>query len=168
MDGYALVHKARTWAYAGHAGQRYGHKPYTHHLGQSVLVLIEFGLDTPEREAAQWLHDYLEDVKGATPGGLRQEFPHGVCYIVEGVTDEPGETRVERKRRTYAKIAGCTNRTICKLCDRIANLREAWITLNTEKRLMYVREDAEFTASLYLADPVLEPLWAAYRILIRP
>ena len=137
-----------------HGAQLYGGKPYRVHLESAEAVLHRFGLATPKRIAAIWLHDTLEDTAATSETLARLGIAADVIEIVEAVTDGPGETRRERKAATYPKIAALREAVIVKLCDRIANVEAPG------KLAMYEEEHATFRSALYDPAHELDDLWA--------
>lgn len=156
---WQVLRDARGFAIAAHGSQFYppdgmrsGVIRFETHLGHVVGVLSRFGCDDPILHAAAWLHDVVEDTRyncddiliavGASKEGRT------VVEIVRAVTDEPGSSRAERKRRTYPKLvlAGDDAITV-KLADRIANVESA-IAGYHGFLPTYAREYTEFEAIL--------------------
>lgn len=167
-----LVRKAKEIALRAHADQKYGHCPYVVHLEKVQEILREFGYDAvvaPARSfaeavcAAGWVHDVLEDTDFSWEV-IRQELGEEVFDIAWRVTDEPGQTRDERKQKTYPKIRGHQGATIVKLADRIANL-ESGLEARNRHLEKYLRESAGFRGSLFVQG-VGGALWKRYDDLI--
>lgn len=141
------VSRAREFALAAHADQRYGPHPYSHHLDAVVRILEPFG------ETAQivgYLHDVLEDT--AVPfDRLAREFGATVAEMVRYVTDEPGTDRPQRKRLTHDKLARCNvpASLIVKAADRLANLRMCVDSERIDKLSMYRSEHPDFRQAVY-------------------
>jgi (p)ppGpp synthase/HD superfamily hydrolase len=145
------------FALKAHERQKYGEKPYEVHLRQVVNILKEEGYsDNSILIAAGWLHDVIEDTNFSAEE-IEQKFGFEVRDIVYRVSDESGESRKERKLKTYPKIKGHKEATIIKLCDRIANV-EASMTV-PKKFKMYFDEYPEFKSHLYQSG-VADSLWA--------
>lgn len=157
MSPLPLTERAMLFAFAAHAGQKYGDHAYSFHLEDVVVSLRRFGERRPAMLAAAWLHDVLEDteVREAT---LRQRFGDRVADLVVAVTNEPG-TRSERSAATWAKIrtAG-PDAVMLKLADRIANV-EAAQGSRRDLFTMYKREWPAFRAALH-RDGEHEAMWA--------
>lgn len=152
--------KAKEFAIAKHANQKYGDRPYSYHLAQVSQLLAEFGyLGDEAITAAGWLHDTLEDTE-TTYTELVSEFGHEISDIVWAVTNEPGGNRVDRFRNTALKIQSNKKALIVKLADRIANT-EASLQTNPKLYKMYVKEFALFKELLYNPQQNAEliPMW---------
>ena len=106
---------------------------------------------------AGWLHDVLEDTD-VSKEELKRQFGEQITDIVYRVSDEPGETRRERKEKTYHKIRGHIPATVVKLCDRIANIEASRDVPN--KLNMYKEEYPDFRLQLRLKEQTfLDSLW---------
>ncbi|MEG4286349.1 HD domain-containing protein [Microcoleus sp. A006_D1] len=153
-----IVEKAKDFAIAKHANQKYGDRPYSYHLAQVSQVLSEFGYLSDEAiAAAAWLHDTLEDTE-TTYTELVSEFGHEISDIVFAVTNEPGENRAAKFRKTALKIQSHKKALIVKLADRIANT-EASLETNRKLYKMYNKEFPLFKELLYTDDANLLPVW---------
>jgi (p)ppGpp synthase/HD superfamily hydrolase len=157
------LEQARALAREAHGDQRYGALPYKAHLEAVVAVLERFGVNanTPEGEAllcAAWLHDTLEDT---TLEPSRIAAVNSLALgLVRAVTDEPGETRSEKKARTYPKIRAQPLAVVLKLADRIANVEASLEAENVRKLETYRREHAVFKEALHDPnDSRAAPLW---------
>lgn len=117
-----IVSRARDFAINAHGDQRYGTEPYRVHLGAVVQVLRDFEFG-PDMLAAGWLHDTLEDT-GVARIAVARQFGARVASLVDTVTGE-GETRKDRNRVIYRKIAAFPAGAVLKLADRIANVEAA-------------------------------------------
>lgn len=142
-----------------HAGQRYGTRPFISHVIDVHAVIAALYPDDIELQAAAYLHDAIEDAPDNMD--VRQMIAvrcgADVLALVEAVTDEPGDTRDERKAKTLPKTAAAGWRAVAlKLADRSCNMRG-------ERLAMYQRELPAFRAALYpvtAGRPELAPLWA--------
>ena len=106
-----------------HAGQRYGHLPYSVHLDAVADVLREFGHgDDPSSMSAAYLHDAIED-QGVTREQIAERFGERVADIVDAVSDPPGADRNARKAAAYPRIRELDDAVTVKLADRIANVQ---------------------------------------------
>ncbi len=157
MDDSA-IEDARRFALDAHGGQRYGEHPYSVHLDAVAQIAGDFG---ETARVVAYLHDVVED----TPVGLAEierRFGQRVAGCVAILTDEPGETREERKLKTYAKMAGVSGELelalVVKAADRLANMRACVAGGNAEKLGMYKREHEAFRQAAYRQD-LCEPLW---------
>jgi len=156
----AKVLAARSYADGAHSqtGFSYGDRPYVAHLDEVMGVLVEFGFtDTVLLQAAA-LHDILEDTP-VDKSTLMGVFGNEVAHLVWLVTDEPGQNRRERKRKTYPKIASDLRSVTLKLADRIANFRATKVEGREDLMGMYRREYFLFRKSLY-QQGYLEEMWA--------
>jgi len=157
--------KALLFVEHAHHGQQYGLYPYSYHLKQVVEVAEEIGFDEPIIVACV-LHDVLEDTH-LSYNDIKKEFGEDVAELVYAVTDELGRNRKERKEKTYPKIKGNPKAIAVKLCDRIANVREAKISFNkpfgtqdSKMYKLYKQEHLEFYTTLYDSpDELLEYAW---------
>jgi len=155
----AWIREAREFALAAHGGQKYGTHPYSVHLDAVAGLAGDYG------ETAQivaYLHDVLED----TPVELREiedKFGKQVADCVLILTDEPGENRQERKRKTYAKMgavpAALELALIVKAADRLANMRACVADANHEKLQTYKDEHPSFRRAAHRED-LCPPLWS--------
>ncbi len=149
----SLTTIAKDYGIKAHGYQTYGGLPYKKHLEDVSAVLTRFGYteDNPIGyllQPASFLHDCLEDC-GKTYEELVSIFGKQISDIVECVSDEEGDTRKERKSKTYTKTASNPNAIILKLADRIANVENS-LSITKKKFLdMYKREHADFKQYLY-------------------
>ena len=137
---------AKQFAAKAHAAQWYGERSFIYHPEQVAEQAKHFGLSA-EVQAAAWLHDTLEDTR-TTEADLRAIFPAEVVDLVVAVTDAPGVNRRERFARTFPKLYANRLAVALKLCDRIANIRDAKLT-NKGLFQMY-RKDSPSFAKLQL------------------
>lgn len=153
-----MIERAKLYAEAAHAGQKYGpsDKPYTYHLEQVVNVLKRFGINDPEILAAGWLHDAIEDTD-TTAENLRFLFGSRIADLVDAVTDGPGQTRELRKARPYRLIPQCPGAVALKLADRIANLEASIDEGHTRLLGRYAREHEGLLEAIY--DGTCLPMW---------
>jgi len=128
-----------------HGNQLYDIYPYTYHLKQVAQIAKDLGYDE-NIQVACVLHDILEDTE-LSYNDLKRAFGEEIAEIVYCVTDEMGRNRKERKAKTYPKIKGNWKATVVKICDRIANIREAKLR-NARLLKMYMDEHEEFVKNL--------------------
>lgn len=144
-----MVDEARAFAVEAHGSQRYGEHPYAVHL-DAVAALAE-----PYGQAARvvaYLHDVVED----TPVELQEieeRFGELVARCVAILTDEPGQSRTERKRKTYAKMASVSDELhlalMVKAADRLANMRACVEDDRADKITMYRDEHDAFRRAAF-------------------
>ena len=131
---------ARTFALAAHGDQQYGDHPYAVHLAAVAELLVPFGEDAVR---IGYLHDVVEDT-AITLDELRTKFGDVVACCVALLTDEPGESRKERKAKTYAKLAQVGPELelalTVKAADRLANVRACIADGKAELLSVYRRE----------------------------
>lgn len=159
-----LVSRARRHAEAAHTDQKYGICPYFRHLEDVAVIVASHG---EEAMAIAYLHDVLEDVKGATAEELENLFGKIIAECVKICTDEPGEKRPERKQKTNAKMAKVKGdheiALVVKAADRLANVREsvrASVLQPGNKFLpKYRAEHAEFRAAAH-RQGLCDEIWA--------
>jgi (p)ppGpp synthase/HD superfamily hydrolase len=150
-----LISKAKEFAIAKHGNQKYGEHPYSYHLNYVVNILTEYGYaEDNEIISAAWLHDTIEDTD-TTYEMLVLEFTKEIADIVWAVTNEPGETRQAKFRKTAPKIIANKKALIVKLADRVANT-EASLANNPKLYKMYITEFTLFHELLYQGDL---PMW---------
>jgi (p)ppGpp synthase/HD superfamily hydrolase len=141
--------KARAFAVAAHAEQKYGEVPYVTHLQAVHAVLVDFGYTAPFTVAA-WLHDVVEDTP-VTRDEIEAAFGNEVAELVWAVTGV-GETRPERVHAAYEKIKKHPAAAVLKLADRIANSEAS--RDYPKKLALYRGEHASFKENLgTLGDP---------------
>jgi (p)ppGpp synthase/HD superfamily hydrolase len=139
------IERAREMAIMAHGNQTYGSHPYSYHLDQVVAVARELGY-SDDVIIACYLHDTLEDTD-LPREEIDKEFGPHIARVVHAVKDEDGANRKERKAKTYLKIAPIPDAIAVKLCDRIANVREA-LKGNEKLFKMYKKEHPGFEEAL--------------------
>ncbi len=143
-----MIEDARKFALAAHGGQMYGVHPYSVHL-DAVAELVEKYVDQhgDELRAIAYLHDVVEDTE-TTLDAIEERFGKLVADCVAILTDEPGENRQERKRKTYAKMAEVSGdkelALIVKAADRLANMLACVADEKTELLNVYKDEHPAF------------------------
>jgi (p)ppGpp synthase/HD superfamily hydrolase len=151
----------RIFASKRHRGQMYGQKSYVDgHLAPVVALLRRYGFDHPAVVAAGWCHDVVEDTE-TTIDEVRGMFGETTARLVWAVTSEPGKNRKERNAATYPKIRAAGRDAVAiKLCDRIVNVEECWVTRDA-KLFMYHREYRDFSLALRREEdgPVVLSMW---------
>jgi hypothetical protein len=142
--------------------------PYWIHLLIVELVAIAFNLG-PRIRRDCWGHDLGEDT-GATYTDLRVAgWNSDEVSDIGRVTDEPGETRAERKKRTLPKTARGGHYGIgTKLCDRGGNLIYGLLSGGVSHHKKYHKEHPTLVHYLQdTSDPRLLPLWYFLDSLLR-
>ncbi|RLJ19934.1 hypothetical protein DJ030_07870 [bacterium endosymbiont of Escarpia laminata] len=144
-----LLHRARTFAVEAHGAQRYGDKPYIYHLDQVAGLVESYGNDA---QIIGYLHDVVEDT-AVNRLEVAEVFGHFVGACVEIVTDEPGRTREERKRKTNQKMRRVSGShelaLVVKVADRLANVTACITERNDVLLERYLREQAVFRSAVY-------------------
>lgn len=147
-----MIDTARQFAIEAHGDQQYGTRPYHVHLDAVAELAAEYG---ETAQVVAYLHDVVED----TPVGLdaiEERFGKLVADCVAILTDEPGDDRATRKRKTYAKMAEVSGELelalIVKAADRLANLLACVADANTEKLAVYKGEHSAFEEAAYRRD----------------
>jgi (p)ppGpp synthase/HD superfamily hydrolase len=112
-------------------------------------------------QVVAYLHDVVED----TPvplSAIAEEFGEQVAGCVAILTDEPGGSRSERKRRTYAQMARVSGdlelALIVKAADRLANMRACVADGKDGLLGVYKEEHTSFRESAY-RQGLCEALW---------
>lgn len=130
--------------------------PYLTHLLQVMVTVGEHG-GTEDQMIAAVLHDYLEDIKGASVDELRREFGDEVAAIVVALSDAttyPKPPWEERKQRYVAQVASEPPEVkLVSAADKLHNARSirrdlatvgdaVWdrFTATREQTLWYYRE----------------------------
>ena len=144
---------AEQYARQVHAEDRYGDKPYAVHLEAVVAIVREYD-DSPEAEAAAWLHDVVED-SDRSVGDIERLFGREVSVPVACVSDPDGPSRRVRKARLHAQLAKLDaeqpvyqRALLVKLADRLANVRASVAGSNQRKLKMYRGEQEAFRAAV--------------------
>lgn len=147
-----LVSMAREFAIEAHGNQQYGAHPYRVHLDAVAELAGEYG---ETAQVVAYLHDVVED----TPVELEAiaaAFGQRVADCVSILTDEPGENRQERKRKTYSRMAQVSGdlelALIVKAADRLANMRACVADGNDELLAVYKQEHPAFEKAAYRQD----------------
>jgi len=151
---------AREFAIAAHGDQTYAGQPYFYHL-DAVASIVE-----PYGEVAQtiaYLHDVLEDTDH-THGNIEAIYGPLVADCVALVSDEEGDSRQERKVKTYAKLGAVQVHLdehlalIVKAADRLANLQASQNDSSGRFMKMYRKEHPEFVRAVYRSG-ICDEIW---------
>jgi len=161
-----MVNKSKSYAIAAHGNQKYGDKPYSYHLDKVTKILSSYG---EQAQVIGYLHDVIEDTE-INLLSIQNEFGNFIAEAVYVLTDEPGETRKDRKEKTYKKMKHVSGKyklaLIVKAADRLANI-EACIDLNRFDKLeMYKKEHEIFKSAVYRKG-LCEDIWKKIEILLK-
>lgn len=135
--------RARSISRRAHRGQTYGDRLYQYHIHRVEEELMRYEHATDLLLAGAALHDVVEDTDW-TVDDIEEEVGSEVAELVWRVTDEPGESRSERKQKTYEKIAESLDAVTLKAADRLANVRSCLEDGKTGLYEMYCDEHEEF------------------------
>lgn len=157
---------ARHFAIESHGHQRYGQQPYIAHLDAVAMLLTPYG---EEAQVIGYLHDIVEDTP-VTIAEIAEKFTPFISRCVGLLTDAPGESRKERKTKTYARLRGVEGdeqlALIVKTADRLANVTASFRDDNQRLLTMYADEHAVFESSVFRPD-LCDPLWAELNSLLK-
>ncbi len=90
-----------------HQVRKGGAVPYVTHLLAVMVLVAEHGGDEDQMIAAL-LHDYLEDIEGATRAEVAERFGERVARLVEGLSDSTTHPKPPWEERKRAYIDGLT------------------------------------------------------------
>ena len=129
-----------------------------------VTILAEFGHS--DATAAGYLHDVIEDT-AVDREQIASVFGDDVAAAVAFCSDEPGPTRKDRKRATYARMAADVRThspwiamaVRAKVADRLANVRSSSAD-NPRLLATYKAEMQTFREALYMPG-VCDSMWSA-------
>jgi (p)ppGpp synthase/HD superfamily hydrolase len=127
----------------------YGVRPYSEHLDEVAVILRAFG---ESAVAIGYLHDVLEDTM-VPATVLEDQFGALVTRCVRLLTDEPGDSRADRKAATYRKLRAIPPGSaeelalVVKAADRLANVR-ACLRDNPRKLAIYRDEHPAFRGAI--------------------
>ncbi|MCB1584441.1 MAG: bifunctional (p)ppGpp synthetase/guanosine-3',5'-bis(diphosphate) 3'-pyrophosphohydrolase [Xanthomonadales bacterium] len=160
-----MKQQARQFAIESHGEQRYGEHPYAVHLDAVAHIAEPFGENAV---TVAYLHDVVEDTE-VSLSQIKELFGSLVASCVAILTDEPGDSRKERKAKTYEKMSQVSGETelalIVKVCDRLANVKACVADNNTRLLNVYQQEQATFRSAVYrpgLCDDLWHELEAAF------
>jgi guanosine-3',5'-bis(diphosphate) 3'-pyrophosphohydrolase len=98
-------------------------QPYIFHLDATAALLESYG---EQAQVVGYLHDVIEDTS-VTELEIAEKFSLFISRCVALLTDAPGDSRKERKSKTYARLASVEGdeqlALIVKTADRLANVR---------------------------------------------
>jgi (p)ppGpp synthase/HD superfamily hydrolase len=152
------LEKAKVFALEAHGDQSYGILPYSVHLESVASILKNYGENV---QIVGYLHDVLEDTEKAYED-IEAVFGEFIAKCVSITTDEPGENRKERKRKTYDKLKKVSGELelalIVKAADRLANLQACVKSNNIKLLKMYQKEHSDFYSATYRKN-LCEDIW---------
>lgn len=153
-----MIEEARTYAIRAHGDQRYGDYPYSVHLDEVAKICSQY---QEQAQVIAYLHDVVEDTD-RTEKEIEREFGSLVARCVSILSDEPGETRKERKAATYKKMALVQGEEalalLVKAADRLANLRASIHSQDKKFLNMYKSEHTLFREAVYRPN-LCERIW---------
>ncbi len=127
LEQIGIMEKAQKWAVEGHMGVNRKHSdlPYIVHPEAVAQIVMEI-TDDYEVISAAWLHDYVEDVEGATYGKIARAFTIHVGELVYEVSKisrlSDGDRRIrvalDREHYSYGSKWG----KAIKIADMIHNM----------------------------------------------
>lgn len=145
----ATVIAAKNLANRFHGKQLYGDQPYMVHLESVVAKLANYGT---QAQIIGYLHDVLEDTD-ITADEIRRVFGDDIAESVMLLTDEPGDSRKERKHKTYMKMREAGDHLAIaltvKVADRLSNVEACMSAKNVAKFNLYKREHDAFKSAVY-------------------
>lgn len=153
-----MLDPARAFAIEAHGDQKYGERPYAHHLDAVVALLAPYG---EQAQVVGYLHDVVEDT-AVSKAQVQARFGEHIAACVSLLTDEPGATRKERKAKTYARLAQVTGpealALVVKTADRLANVRACVADAQRSLWEVYRSEHPTFKQAAYRPG-LCDPLW---------
>ena len=97
--------EARRTAARWHAGQTYGHHPYTMHLDEVLAVALQYEIEDEDILLATRFHDAIEDVEGITPQTIVATTGNTrVALLAWAVTNEEGKNRKVRAKKPTPRL----------------------------------------------------------------
>lgn len=114
-------------------------EPYIVHPLSMACFAIGLGLTDDDLIAVILLHDVCEDTKTAVEDlPVNDIVKHGVKYMT--ITEMPGKTPLEQKRRYFWSLLEDCHSLICKAIDRYSNLSTMVGIFTIEKIEKNIRE----------------------------
>ncbi len=150
--------RARSFALKHHGKQKYGEQPYSVHLDAVAGLVQQYG---ETAVVIAYLHDVVEDTV-VTLVEIEKTFGTLIADCVAILTDEPGEDRQGRKKKTYRKMAQVQGETevalLVKAADRLANMR-ACIADNQERLLAIYKKEYPFFQKAAFRPGLCDEIW---------
>lgn len=154
-----MIEKAQRWSQRGHDGvyRKFTDLPYIVHP-EAVAEIVSQLTDDSDVISAAWLHDYVEDVDGATLDQISESFNPRIAQLVgevSGISKKSDGNREKRKRMDknhYAKASKWGK--VIKLADIIHNL-PTMIRDSPEFAPVYVHEKEELLEVIRDGSPLL-------------
>lgn len=147
---------ARDFAIKSYEDQLYNKdRSYIYHLDQVVDILEPYG---EMSQIVGYLHDIIEDTN-ISLSDIVDNFGYNIATCVHLLTDEPGETRKDRKNTTYEKVMYSNMfdykhiSLIVKASDRLAN------ALNGGPMLCTYREEHDMFKMVYFQPGLCDDIW---------
>lgn len=154
-----MIDEAREFAIVAHGDQKYGEKPYSHHLDAVAKLLEPFG---EVAVVAGYLHDVVEDTDIELET-IEMRFGVSVAKIINVVTDQTKGNRTMRKAHANQKLALVPENEqlalVVAAADRLANLQASLDDKDKALLKMYSKEYEQFKSSAY-REGLCEDLWA--------
>jgi len=153
-----MLEEARAFAVAAHHTQLYGARPYVYHLDQVAMLLLPFGRTA---QVIGYLHDVVEDTD-VQLADIEIQFGDFIAQCVGLLTDPLGNSRAERKAKSYSKLSQVVGRTelalVVKTADRLANVRACIADENQRLLSVYRAEHFDFKNAVHRQD-LCENFW---------
>lgn len=167
------IQKVKLFATKAHdsAGQRYGDKPYSHHLAMVANCTSQYVhlLSVDDQTLAMkgaWVHDLLEDLGFSySYNDVTNLLGADVAEISFLLQTPKGRNRAERHCDAYyQELSTSIVAVLVKIADRMANLEasvDSFIAKPKRSSLLhrYVSERGHFEKYMRPAWPQLEPIW---------
>lgn len=157
LNAQSQILFVREWATFAHQDQKYGDKPYIHHLEEvHGIIGIEHETDLLSFDAIQraricFLHDVIEDTD-VTVELLQRCFGKHVARQVDLISDKPGVNRKARKAALYDVLnflgPNDYDALLVKAADRLANIRASHAG-NPGLLKMYREEHPQFVDAVH-------------------
>jgi (p)ppGpp synthase/HD superfamily hydrolase len=135
--------------------------PYFSHLAQVMVTVAEWGGDEDQLIAAL-MHDWLEDIPGASEAALAQRYGARVARLVKALSDTtviPKPPWLERKQAYLAHLASAPAEVkLISAADKLHNARSVRRDLELVGESVWSRFSATREQTLWYYAAVLEAL----------
>jgi (p)ppGpp synthase/HD superfamily hydrolase len=135
--------------------------PYLTHLLQVTTWVGEHGGDEDQMIAAV-LHDYVEDIEGATVAEVRERFGDRVARLVDGLSDAYGKPKPPWRERKEAYLAHLRDAPaelkLISAADKLHNATSILRDLGAVGDALWDRFTASREESLWYYDSVIDAL----------